>query len=46
MSTSLIGQGGYVPICDCDGWLINDPVVLKFTTGKLWLRIAIGNIEL
>ncbi|MBT4830859.1 MAG: hypothetical protein HON80_09840 [Marinovum sp.] len=46
MSTSLIGQGGYVPICDCDGWLINDPVVLKFTTGKLWLRSAIGNIEL
>ena len=46
MSTTQIGQGGYVPIRDCNGWLINDPVALKFTIGKLWLRSAIGNIEL
>jgi hypothetical protein len=26
--------------------LLTIQVVLKFTTGKLWLRIAIGNIEL
>lgn len=41
-----IGQGRYVPICDYDGFLINDPVLLKLAEDRFWLSIADSDIVL
>ena len=38
------GQGKYIPICNHDGVIINDPVVLKHNNQKFWLSIADSNI--
>ena len=35
-----IGKGYYVPICDHDGNLINDPVLLRLEDQRFWLSIA------
>jgi aminomethyltransferase len=35
-----IGKGLYVPICDHDGNLINDPVLLRLEDQRFWLSIA------
>ena len=35
-----IGQGYYVPICDHNGNLINDPVLLRIEEQRFWLSIA------
>lgn len=37
---TAIGQGKYVPLCDHDGILINDPVLLKLDDDCFWLSIA------
>ena len=37
---TAVGQGKYVPICDHDGSLINDPVLLKLADDRFWLSIA------
>ena len=41
-----VGQGRYVPICNHDGILINDPVMLKLAEDRYWLSIADSDIEL
>ncbi len=41
-----IGQGKYVPICDHDGNLINDPVLQKLSDDCFWLSIADSDILL
>lgn len=41
-----VGQGRYVPICDHDGWLINDPVLLKLAEDRFWLSIADSDLML
>ncbi|MEM6566372.1 MAG: glycine cleavage T C-terminal barrel domain-containing protein [Pseudomonadota bacterium] len=41
-----VGQGRYVPICDHDGWLINDPVLLKLSKDRYWLSVADSDIHL
>lgn len=41
-----IGQGRYVPLCDHDGNLINDPVLLKLSEDRFWISIADSDIEL
>ncbi|MCR9255450.1 MAG: glycine cleavage system protein T [Alphaproteobacteria bacterium] len=41
-----VGQGRYVPICDADGMLINDPVMLKLAEDRFWLSIADSDVEL
>lgn len=41
-----IGQGRYVPLCDHDGWLINDPVLLKLSPTRFWLSVADSDIHL
>ena len=46
VSGTAIGQGRYVPICNHDGNLINDPVLLKLTDHQFWLSIADSDIEL
>ncbi|MEM7471696.1 MAG: glycine cleavage T C-terminal barrel domain-containing protein [Pseudomonadota bacterium] len=46
LSNTKIGQGRYVPICDHDGWIINDPVLLKLSEDKFWLSVADSDIHL
>lgn len=46
VSTTKVGQGRYVPICNHAGLLINDPVLLKLETDQFWLSIADSDIEL
>lgn len=41
-----IGQGRYVPLCDHDGYLINDPVLLKLSETRFWLSVADSDIWL
>jgi aminomethyltransferase len=43
---TAIGQGKYVPICDYDGNLINDPVLQKLSDDCFWLSIADSDILL
>ena len=43
---TAIGQGRYVPICDYQGNLINDPVLQKLADDRLWLSIADSDILL
>ena len=38
------GQGKYAPICNHDGVLLNDPIVLKFSDELVWLSIADSDI--
>ena len=40
------GKGRYVPICDHQGRLINDPVLLRFTENRFWLSIADSDVLL
>jgi aminomethyltransferase len=46
ISSTRVGQGRYVPICDHDGWLINDPVLLKLAEDRFWLSIADSDLLL
>jgi glycine cleavage system aminomethyltransferase T len=41
-----IGQAKYVPICDHNGLLINDPVLQKISNDRFWLSIADSDILL
>ena len=42
----VIGQGKYVPICNYDGTIINDPVLLQVAEDEVWLSIADSDITL
>lgn len=46
ISDMVVGQGKYVPICDYDGTLINDPVVQKLAEDCFWLSISDSDILL
>ena len=46
IADTKIGQGRYVPICNHQGILINDPVMLKLSDEQYWLSIADSDIEL
>ena len=46
LSKIKVGQGKYVPMCNHDGVLINDPVVLKLSDTLFWLSIADNNMLL
>jgi glycine cleavage system aminomethyltransferase T len=41
-----VGQGKYVPLCNYEGNLINDPVLLKLADDRFWLSIADSDILL
>ncbi|HIM20775.1 MAG TPA: glycine cleavage system protein T [Rhodospirillales bacterium] len=41
-----VGRGMYVPLCDHDGRLINDPVLLRLAEDKFWLSIANSDVLL
>ncbi|MEL7468455.1 MAG: glycine cleavage T C-terminal barrel domain-containing protein [Pseudomonadota bacterium] len=40
LSKLKVGRGWYVPVCDHDGILINDPVLLKLAEDLYWFSIA------
>ncbi len=44
LSKLVVGQGKYVPLCNHDGVLINDPILLKLDDDRFWLSIADSNI--
>ena len=44
LSRCQAGQGKYVPVCNHDGVLINDPILLKLDDNRYWLSIADSNI--
>jgi aminomethyltransferase len=44
LSKCKVGQGKYVPLCNHDGVLINDPILLKMEDDRYWLSIADSNI--
>lgn len=46
ISGTRVGQGRYVPICNHEGMLINDPVLLKLADSRYWLSIADSDIAL
>ncbi|MEO0380846.1 MAG: glycine cleavage T C-terminal barrel domain-containing protein [Pseudomonadota bacterium] len=46
LNKTQIGQGRYVPLCDHEGWLINDPVLLKLADDRFWLSVADSDIHL
>ena len=41
-----IGQGKYAPICNYEGAVINDPVLLQVSEDEIWLSIADSDIKL
>ena len=44
LSKCKIGQGKYVPMCNHDGILINDPIMLKLRDDLYWFSIADSDI--
>ncbi|MCY1125897.1 glycine cleavage system protein T [Frigidibacter sp. RF13] len=46
LAGTKVGQGRYVPICDHDGFLINDPVLLKLAENRFWLSVADSDLHL
>lgn len=46
ITAMAVGQGRYVPICNYDGRLINDPVVQKLSDECFWMSIADSDILL
>jgi len=44
LSACQVGQGKYVPLCNHQGVLINDPILLKLDDDRYWLSIADSNI--
>lgn len=46
LSKHVVGQGKYVPMCNHEGTLINDPVVNKLADDLFWISIADSDIKL
>ena len=46
ISRAVIGQGLYAPLCDENGGVINDPVLIKFAPGDWWVSIADSDVRL
>lgn len=46
VARTAIGQARYVALCDHEGMLLNDPVMLKLAEDRFWFSIADSDIEL
>ena len=44
LENCAVGQGKYVALCNHDGYLLNDPILLKVADDCYWLSIADSNI--
>ena len=40
ISKQAVGQGKYVAMCDHDGYILNDPVLLKVAEDRFWFSLA------
>jgi dimethylsulfoniopropionate demethylase len=46
LRTFAVGRCGYAPVCDSDGKLINDPVVLRLADDRFWFSVADSDVVL
>jgi glycine cleavage system aminomethyltransferase T len=46
LQTCRVGRARYAPLCDHDGILINDPVILRVAEDRYWLSIADSDVLL
>ena len=46
LSKCKVGQGKYVPLCNHDGAIVNDPILLKLADDLYWFSIADSDIWL
>lgn len=46
ISRAVEGQCLYAPLCDVDGGIINDPIVIKHSNHRWWLSIADSDVKL
>lgn len=46
LSKAQIGQCLYSPLCDADGGMINDPIILKLAEDQFWMSIADSDVLL
>ena len=46
ISRAVVGQGLYAPLCDEDGGIINDPILIKFAEHDWWVSIADSDVRL
>ena len=46
VSRAVVGQGLYAPICDENGGIVNDPVLIKFAPDDWWISIADSDVRL
>ena len=46
LSKCAVGQAKYVLICDSDGGIINDPVLLRLAENHFWLALADSDVLL
>ncbi len=46
ISQAVIGQGLYAPLCDENGGIVNDPVLIKFDAYQWWISIADSDVRL
>ena len=46
ISKAVVGQGLYAPLCDENGGLVNDPVLIKFADHDWWISIADSDVRL
>ena len=46
LSNAKVGQCFYIPLCDEDGTLINDPIAIKHSDNIWWLSIADSDVYL
>jgi len=44
ISSCKVGQGKYAPLCDENGGIMNDPIVLRLAEDRFWLSIADSDI--
>jgi dimethylsulfoniopropionate demethylase len=46
ISGTAIGQGLYAPLCDEQGCLLNDPLIIKLSQDHWWISIADSDVKL
>jgi dimethylsulfoniopropionate demethylase len=46
LSRAVVGQCLYLPVCDAEGGMLNDPVALKLAEDRFWISIADSDLLL
>ena len=44
MSTCAVGQCKYAPLCDENGGIINDPIIIRLAEDRFWVSIADSDV--